>query len=791
MPDYSAGVMLVWQIAAAEAVAGRHDSVDREHLFIGLAKAENALAELEIASAMAKLGDPERLKQELKELGNCFRSQKLDLVKAYRRARHLAGKGETDEFDANVIHRSVPCREAFTRAAEYAGASDVNCLHLLAGLLARPGVLVAQAIAFGGGDLDDLRKAAMTALGDTVPAAAPVKPKSDEGILSRFGTDLTQMVEDGKIEPLVGRRKELLQVVRILSRKSKNNPILLGDPGVGKTALVRALAQLACRLDAPPALRGKRIIELNMGALVGGTKYRGEFEERLTAVLNEVKRKPEIILFIDEIHTVVGAGAGSGAMDAANLLKPALSNGDFHCIGSTTITEFRKYFETDAALSRRFLPVVVEEPSEQETLHILEQLRERYEKHHGVHITASALTGAVEYSCRYILDRRLPDKALDLLDEACARVKIGSAVFRSGTYSTESLAAVTAETIAEVISEQTGIPVARLTSEWRQKLQGMAETLGKRVIGQREAIEKVTRVVTMSHAGLRDPNRPVGVFLFLGPTGVGKTELCRALADFLFGSVNGMIRIDMSEYMEKHTVSRLIGAPPGYVGHDEEGQLTGKLRRKPYSVVLLDEIEKAHPDVFDLFLQLFDEGRLTDSHGNTVNGKNAIFVMTSNAVALPHGAEHAIGFASPAGNAPARQVAEDDRKKAGEALRRHFRPEFLNRIDEIVVFNPLNSSAIREIVVNRLDALATSLRKREVLLHFNDQVVDLIARLGFDPANGARPLARIIDRMVNGILSQELIAGSINPGDTLTAIVEGNEIKFQHSKSEGDSELTI
>jgi ATP-dependent Clp protease ATP-binding subunit ClpC len=631
----------------------------------------------------------------------------------------------------------------------------------------------------------------LVALGETVPAIAHKKTESRDGILSRFGTDLTQMVEEGKMEPLVGRRKELLQIVRILSRKSKNNPILLGEPGVGKTALVHALAQQSCRVDGPAALQGKRIIELNMGTLVGGTKHRGEFEERLTAILEEVNRRPEIILFIDEIHTVVGAGAGSGAMDAANLLKPALSNGDFRCIGSTTMSEYRKYIESDAALSRRFIPVVVQEPSTEETLHILEQLRRRYEKHHGVHITASALAGAVEYSCRYILDRQLPDKALDLLDEACARVKVGSAIFRPSGNNPESMASVTAETIAEVISEQTGIPVARLTAEGRQKLQGMAETLEKRVIGQREAIQRVTRVVTMSQAGLRDQNRPVGVFLFLGPTGVGKTELCRALADFLFGSVNEMIRIDMSEYMEKHFISRLIGAPPGYIGHDEEGQLTGRLRRKPYSVVLLDEIEKAHPEVFDLFLQLFDEGRLTDSHGKTVNGKNAIFVMTSNAFANPHGADRAIGFASPAEDAPPQHVAEDDRKKAYEALRRYFRPEFLNRIDEIVVFNSLDAAAIREIIVNRLNALAQTLRKREVLVHFTDELVDLIARLGFDTANGARPLARIIDRMVGGILSQELISGSINPGDTLTAVVEGDQVRFQHSKGPSSSEHTL
>jgi ATP-dependent Clp protease ATP-binding subunit ClpC len=793
MPGYSPGVILVWKIAAAEAIAARHEFIDREQLFIGLAKALNALDEIDPPDVKEKLAVHEALQNELQGLGDCFRSQTLDLEKACRRARHLAGKGDAPGDGVDMVHRSASCREAFDRAADFAGpgASGIHCLHLLAGLLAQPGVRVAQAIAFGGGDFDKLRDSAIRMLGETVPAVLPKKPQPRAGVLSRFGTDLTQMAEDGKIEPLIGRKKELLQLVRILARKSKNNPILIGEPGVGKTAIVRALAQQACRLDAPAAVEGKRIIELNMGALVGGTKYRGEFEERLTAVIEEVRQRPEVILFIDEIHTVVGAGGASGAMDAANLLKPALSNDDFRCIGATTMYEFRKFFESDAALSRRFLPVVVEEPSAEETLHILEQLRARYEKHHGVHITASAIAAAVEYSCRYIQERHLPDKALDLLDQGCVRVKIGSAVFRSGTNIAEASASVTAETIAEVISEQTGIPVARLTAAGRQRLQGMADTLSERVIGQREAIEKVTRVITMSHADLRDQNRPVGVFLFLGPTGVGKTELCRVLAEFLFGSPSEMIRIDMSEFMEKHSVSRLIGAPPGYLGHDEEGQLTGRLRRKPYSVVLLDEIEKAHPDVLDLFLQLFDEGRLTDSHGKTVNGKNAIFVMTSNAHVVAKGADHGIGFASPAKSAETQHIAEDDRKAAREALGRHFRPEFINRIDEIVVFNPLDAAAIREIVTIRLDALAMSLKKREVLVHFSDEVVDLLARLGFDRANGARALARVIDRVVSGVLSQQLIGGSINPGDDLTAVVEGEEVRFQHNNAQSNHEQTV
>lgn len=798
MSPYSPGVTLVWQIAALEATTGSHEYIEREHLFIGLAKAESLLGELESGGAGeidAKLGDAQALKEELRRLGDCFRHQNVDTVKARQRARYLVDKGNTSESTNQAIHRSANCREAFARAAKFAGErqSTLHCLHLLAGLLVQPGVLVAQAVAYGGGDFEKLREAAQMAMVEFVQKAASKTAEPSAGIVSRYGTDLTQLARQGKIEPLVGRKKELIQLVRSMSRKTKNNPILVGEPGVGKTALVRALAKQIAEEHVPVPLASKRIIELNMSTLVAGTKYRGEFEERLARLIDEVKENPEIILFIDEIHTLVGAGAAAGGMDAANILKPALSSGDFRCIGSTTLREYRKYFENDKALSRRFLPLVVDEPSPEEALRILEELRERYEKHHGVQITSSALKGAVEFSCRYILDRQLPDKALDLLDEACVRAKIGSAVFRSREDTATSLATITAETIAEVISEQTGIPVTRLSTEGRQKIEGMAETLGRRVIGQPEAIEKVTRIVTVSRAGLRNVDRPVGVFLFLGPTGVGKTELCRALAEFLFGSEQDMIRLDMSEYKEKHSISRLIGAPPGYVGYEEEGQLTGRLLRKPYSVVLLDEIEKAHPEVCDLFLQLFDDGRLTDSHGKTVDGKNAIFIMTSNAVNSVHRAGQPIGFISPKNPdpEPALQIVQDDRQNVREDLSRHFRPEFLNRIDEVVLFNSLSAAAIRQIVINQLDSLGRNMREREILVEFGQEVVDLITRLAFDPAYGARPLARVIDRLVNGPLSQELIGARIDSGDKLSAIVEGDKVAFVHLRAETDSTSTV
>ena len=573
--SYSPGVVLVSQIAALEAISGGNECIEREHLFIGLAKAESTSSELDAGLIESKMGDPQALKQEMKCLGDCFRNQNVDVEKARRRARHLVGTGNANKGEQKTMHRSLACRDAFARAAEFASqrAISTNSFHLLAGLLSQPGVLVAQSVTFAGGDLEKLREAAMRAMAEyTPPSSVAMSSDPAAGVLGMFGTDLTKLASEGKIEPIIGRKKELLQLLRVISRKTKNNPILLGEPGVGKTALVHALAHRITAGEVPAVLSGTRIVEIKIGALLAGAKYRGEFEERLTGLIAEAKARPEVILFLDEIHTIVGAGAAAGGLDAANILKPALSNGELRCIGSTTVSEYRKYFERDSALSRRFLPVVVAEPTPEETLSILEGLRERYEKHHGVCIAPSALRTAVEFSVRYIPERHLPDKALDLLDEACVRIKISSVTFHPDEERTEQLAVVSSETVAMVIAEQTGIPVARLTSDARQKLQGMQETLSRRVMGQPAAIEKITRMVTMARAGLRNPNRPSGVLLFVGPTGVGKTELSRALAEFLFGSESEMIRFDMSEFKEKHSVSRLIGAPPGYIGHDEEGE---------------------------------------------------------------------------------------------------------------------------------------------------------------------------------------------------------------------------
>jgi ATP-dependent Clp protease ATP-binding subunit ClpC len=793
MPQLSPGVIVAWNIAALEAISGRHEFIEREHIMIGLAKTEEALADSGAEAIIAKIGSPDAIRDEVRRLSVCFSRHKTDLARLRRKLRHLLGTGPSQEQEPQVIHRSPACRDLFDLAADHLkpGQQFLTCMHLLVAVLSKPGVLVAQAIAFAGGDVEELKNGTLKELANLPntggTAAGPGRPA---GLLEKYGTDLTQLALNEKIEPLIGRRNELLQLVRTLSRKTKNNPLLLGDPGVGKTALVRALARRIAEKKVPSSLQDKHIIEISLGALVAGTKYRGEFEERLTRIVDEVRNRPEVVLFIDEIHTMVSAGAAEGGLDAANLLKPALAGSDMRCIGSTTLDEYRKHFEKDAALARRFQVLMVDEPSPDEALKILSGVREYYEKHHGVHIAPSALRSAVDLGCRYILDRRLPDKALDLLDEACSRVKIGSVSFQSlgpngpDHQNQQPDSAVTAETIAQVISERTGIPVARLTAAGQERLQKMSQILANRVIGQSEAVEKVTRIVTMARAGLRDPRKPIGVFLFVGPTGVGKTEMSKALADFLFGSENHLVRLDMSEYKEKHSISRLIGAPPGYIGHDEEGQLSSKLRRLPYSVVLLDEIEKAHPEICDLFLQLFDEGQLTDSHGRTVDGKNAIFIMTSN---IPiSGPVKAVGFAKP-GNAAGKSLDLDARQSLAVDLEHAFRPEFLNRIDEVVLFRPLSLDSIYQIVAQMLARVARTVLDQGIHIDFSRSALDLIAKANFDPANGARPLARGIDRMVTGPLSQKIIAGEIRSGDHIETVAQDDIVIFVKSKLHEDA----
>lgn len=580
--------------------------------------------------------------------------------------------------------------------------------------------------------------------------------------LDRYGRDLTQEAREGKLGPFIGRRKELLQVIQTLARRSKNNPVLVGEAGVGKTAIVEALALRVAEGKDPHVLAGKRIVELNIGALVGGTKFRGEFEERLARIIEETSTHPEIILFIDELHNVVGAGRAEGSMDAANLLKPALARGDIRCIGATTIGEYRRYIEADPALERRFEKVIVNEPSPDESLEMVRGIRPKWEEHHMVRITDKALEAAVNLSIRFDVDHQLPDKAIDLVDKAGARTQIPLLSMRidkdkikpaKGSIGIDSWAEVTELTIAQVLSEKVGVPLEIITGH----LEGMTQSrllelesfLKKRVIGQDEAVKIVCQRLLMSHTGLGKKRGPLAVFLFLGPTGIGKTELARSLAEFLFGDESDMIRLDMSEYIEEHSVAKLIGSPPGYVGHEEEGQLTGKLRTKPYSVVLFDEVEKAHPRVFDLFLQLFDEGRLTDAKGRTVDARNAIFIMTSN-ISFDKPVKQ-IGFGE--------QDRVDSKAVSLNEVKKWFRPEFVNRIDEIVAFQSLNEEDVRKILKPMLDEICENIQKNHnVMLRIGEEVERFVAQKGYSPQYGVRELRRTVERFIQIPLSSLILS---------------------------------
>src|SRR4051794_6342923 len=634
--------------------------------------------------------------------------------------------------------------------------------------------------------------------------------------LDEYGRDLTQEAREGKLDPVIGRADEIDQAIEVLSRRTKNNPALLGEPGVGKTAIVEGIAQRIVNDEVPETLADRRIIELDLAGMIAGTKYRGEFEERLKTVIDEIRgASEELIVFIDEVHTVVGAGAAEGAMDASNMLKPALARGELHVIGATTLDEYRKNIEKDPALERRFQPVLVREPTVEETIDILHGLKDRYEAFHRVRISDEAIVAAAELSDRYIRDRFLPDKAIDLIDQASARVRLRTKTKDDDTRSLEEdlrhlarerdqataaedyerateireqadsrrqelderrtgrqrAAEVTHEDIAEVVSRSTGIPVSQLTAEERERLIRLEEELHGRIVGQEEAVTAVAEAVRRSAAGLGDPQRPVGSFLFLGPTGVGKTELARALAEALFGDENLMVRFDMSEFQERHTVSRLVGAPPGYVGYEEAGQLTEQVRRRPYSVLLLDEIEKAHPDVFNILLQILDDGRLTDAQGRTVDFKHAVVIMTSNI-----GADRIQQFARQGGD------FEELKGELMELLRGSFRPEFINRIDEIIVFRALSEEQLLEITRLLLDRLNRRLRAQRIDVEFSEEAVKLLSREGFDPEFGARPLRRTIQRLVENELSRMVLDGSVEPGDQVVVDRDGEELRFAVEK---------
>ena len=718
-----------------------------------------------------------------------------------------------------VIEQSV--REARELKQNY-----VSTEHLLLALMREREGVAAHVLIKMGMDLSKARDELLrilTGAEDDVPGAQNAADV-DTPTLNQFSHDLTASARSGELDPVVGRANEIERIVQILSRRRKNNPVLIGEPGVGKSAIVEGLSQLIVEGNIPEILRGKRVVSLDLASMLAGAKYRGEFEERLKSAMAEIKKAGNVILFIDELHTICGAGASEGAIDAANILKPALARGEMQCIGATTLNEYHKHIEKDAALERRFQPVTVGEPTREESVEILKGLRDRYEAHHRVRITDEAIVAAVYMSDRYISDRCLPDKAIDLIDEAASRVRIKAFTAppdmkqqqeRLDALNKETEEAVAhedfekaahlrdrkkalqnemaerrtawehsrnskveivgEEEVAQIVGAWTGIPVSRITEDESSRLINLESILHERVIGQDEAVKSVARAIRRARAGLKDPNRPIGSFIFLGPTGVGKTELCKALAEALFGDEDSMIRIDMSEYMEKHSVSRMIGSPPGYVGHEEGGQLTEKVRRKPYAVILLDEVEKAHPDVFNILLQIMEDGRLTDGQGRVVDFKNTVIVMTSNAGAHALRKQRSLGFG---GSESSERTYENMKENIMGEVKNIFRPEFLNRVDEIIVFHALEQPEIDAIARLLLKQVCARLSERGIELDVEESAVGLISRAGYDLQYGARPLRRAIQRMVEDALSEEILLGKIRLGDRVRVSADGEKLAF-------------
>ena len=806
-----------------------------------------------------------RLSQEAaEEMGHGYVGSEhllLGLIREEEGIAHrvLSEYGVTDEMVCDVLQRSVgkglsgtaPSQGLTPRAksvvelavseAARMGSSYIGTEHLLMGILREGGNMALRILRTMGVDPKKMYSSIVQKLNDTphtvTSGASTANRESDKKnkTLAEFTRDLTEAARAGKLDPVIGREKEIQRVIQILSRRTKNNPVLIGEPGVGKTAIAEGLAERIASGDVPEELLDKKILSLDLSGMVAGTKYRGEFEERIKNTLAEVKKAGNVILFIDELHTIVGAGSAEGAVDAANIIKPALGRGEIRVIGATTLNEYRKYIEKDAALERRFQPVTVGEPTPEATLEILKGLRDKYEAHHKLTITDEALEAAVQLSKRYIGDRFLPDKAIDLMDEAASQVRMTAeasspdlkaleekitALHREKT---EAVAAqdfekaaqlrdieknyqeqveierdnwrkqlaqnrgnVTADDVAKVVAGWTGIPVTRLTEDESMRLLKLEEKLHQRVVGQDEAVNAVAKAIRRSRVGLKDPKRPIGSFLFLGPTGVGKTELCKTLAEAMFGDENAMVRIDMSEYMEKHTVSRLVGSPPGYVGHEEGGQLTEKVRRKPYSVVLFDEIEKAHEDVWNILLQILEDGIVTDSQGRKVDFKNTIIVMTSNVGAKNITADAArLGFdGSEKGEKESEEVRFDRIRDAVMAdLKRTFRPEFLNRIDEIIVFRQLTEDNIRQIARRMLDVTGARMAQQGITLAADDDAVAELARDGFDPQYGARPLRRAIQSMVEDAVAEKMLEGQLKSGDTAQGGVGAGMVDISQSEA--------
>lgn len=799
-------------LAIESAEEMRHNYVGTEHILYGLVKEGSGVA----ATALNECGVTEdALREKLESINGTMSLVELT----------------PDDFTP----RTKRVLRAAVIISSKTGYTYVGTEHLLLAILSESdsyavafleelGVSVerlAQAVSKGmQGGADD-------GFGGFENESAPNGSQKGGSALDKFGRDLTQAAKNGEIDPVIGREKEIQRVIQILSRRTKNNPVLIGEPGVGKTAVAEGLALEIAKGNVPEILKDKRVVSLDLTGMVAGAKYRGDFEERIKAAIDEVKKSKNTILFIDELHTIVGAGAAEGSADAANILKPSLARGDFQVIGATTLNEYRKYIEKDAALERRFQPVKVGEPTPEQAVQILKGLRDSYEAHHKVKITDEAINAAVTLSSRYIADRYLPDKAIDLIDEGASKVRLASLTSPDNVkeledeiadYEKEKASAineqdferaarlrdeqkelqtklddakkkwqeqqkgnsgeVTAEDIAKIVSEWTGIPVVQLTKEESERLLNMENVLHERVIGQSEAVTAIAKAIRRGRVGLKDPKRPVGSFIFLGPTGVGKTELCKALAEAMFGDENAMLRLDMSEYMEKHTVSKLIGSPPGYVGFEEGGQLTEKVRRKPYSVVLFDEIEKAHPDVFNMLLQILEDGRLTDSQGRTVDFKNTIIIMTSNVGArLITEKQSSLGFNSENENAEESEKKDIRELVTGE-LRKVFRPEFLNRVDDIIVFNKLNKDEIKQIAVKMLKTLENRLDKMNIKISFTDNAISEIADKGFDENYGARPLRRAIQNEIEDPLSEQMLEGKVKDGAVVTCDFADGQFTF-------------
>ena len=760
----------------------------------------------------------------------------ITLEEARNEIIDLVGRGE-DEAPAKTLNytiRSKTVLEMSAREARDLGSDAIDTEHILLALMRERAGVAAHALVKMGVDLNKAREELLRALGRSrKPENAPSEgngkaEESDTPMLDAYARDLTRAAKNGELDPVIGRAKEIERIVQILSRRTKNNPVLIGEPGVGKSSIVEGLAQKIIDGNIPEILRGKRVVSLDLPGMLAGAKYRGEFEERLKNTMAEIRRTGNVILFIDELHTIVGAGASEGAIDAANILKPLLARGEMQCVGATTLREYHKYIEKDAALERRFQPVMVGEPTKEESVEILMGLRERYENHHKVHITDEAIRAAVMLSDRYISDRFLPDKAIDLIDEAASRVRIRTFAAPPDMKEKEKRVAeldeetrqavkdenfekaadlrdqkkrllkemedarrdwelkreervetVGEEEVAEIVSLWTGIPVTRMTEDEATRLMHMEEILHKRVVGQDEAIKAVARAVRRARAGLKDPNRPIGSFIFLGPTGVGKTELCKALGEALFGDEDSLIRIDMSEYMEKYSVSRMIGSPPGYVGYEEGGQLTEKVRRKPYCILLLDEVEKAHPDVFNILLQILEDGRLTDGQGRIVDFKNCVVVMTSNAGAHAIGRQRAVGFGSAFDDERSYEAMKES--IMGE-VKKIFRPEFINRVDEIIVFHSLEQEHIDKIAMLMMDNVARRLKERGIDLEITPEAARTVARAGYDLQYGARPLRRAIQRLVEDALSEEILIGEIQTGEKVRVLPDGDKLEFVNVK---------